>query len=210
MEVMAPDNAVAAVAIGDSITDGRGVDNDRNNRWTDVLSARLQGNPPTQNVAMINQGIGATNLAGTSATAALVRFDRDVLGMSGVKYAIVLDGVNDISGNASFDTLKAAYDDLIARAHDEGVRIYGGTITPFSGNSYYTTAHESVRQQVNAYVRGGAFDGYIDFDAAITDGGDPPAIKEEYAVWAEKDYLHPGPAGYQAMGDEADLALFTK
>ncbi len=210
IDVMAPASAVGAVAIGDSITDGRGTDDDHNNRWTDVLSSRLQGNPPTVNVAMMNQGIGATNLVGTSGNAAQGRFDRDVLGQSGVKYAIVLDGVNDIGNGASYDSLKSAYDDLIKRSHAKNVLIYGGTITPFGGNSYYSTAHEMVRQQVNTYIKSGAFDGYIDFDAAVTDGGNPPKLQATYAAWSQMDGLHPGPAGYQAMGMAADLTLFTK
>ena len=45
--------------------------------------------------------------------------------------------------------------------------IYGGTITPFGANAYCTAAHESVRQSVNTYIRGGKFDGFIDFDAAV-------------------------------------------
>jgi lysophospholipase L1-like esterase len=210
IDVMAPASAVGAVAIGDSITDGRGTDDDHNNRWTDVLSSRLQGNPPTVNVAMMNQGIGATNLIGSSGNAAQGRFDRDVLGQSGVKYAIVLDGVNDIGGGASYDSLKSAYDDLIKRARAKNVLIYGGTITPFGGNSYYSTAHEMVRQQVNTYIKSGAFDGFIDFDAAVTDGGSPPKLQATYAAWSQMDGLHPGPAGYQAMGMAADLTLFTK
>jgi lysophospholipase L1-like esterase len=106
--------------------------------------------------------------------------------------------------------MKSAYDDLISRAHAKGLLIYGGTILPFSGNSYYSTAHESVRQQVNTYIKSGVFDGVIDFDAALSDGANPPALQATYAAWAQKDGLHPGPAGYQKMGETADLALFTK
>lgn len=209
IDVMADTSAFGIVAIGDSITDGRGTDDDHNNRWTDVLAARLPAN-----VAMMNQGIGATNLVGNSGTAAQARFDRDVLGQSGVKYAIVLDGVNDIGGGANYNSLKGAYDDLIKRAHDKNVKIIGGTITPFyctgssSCNSYYSTAHEMVRTQVNTYVKSGAFDGYIDFDAAVSDGGNPPKLAPTYAAWAQEDGLHPGPAGYQKMGEAADLMLF--
>jgi lysophospholipase L1-like esterase len=211
MDVMADTSAVAAVAIGDSITDGRGTDTNKNNRWTDILSARLQANAPTASVAMINQGIGGTNLAGTTGTAAQARFQRDVLNLSSVRYVIVFDGVNDIGGNAQFPALQAAYDDLIKRAHDKGLLIYGATITPFGGYAmYYSTAHEMVRQQVNAYIKSGAFDGYIDFDAALTDGGNPPQLLTEYATWMQKDGLHPGPAGYQKLGDTPDLSLFSK
>jgi lysophospholipase L1-like esterase len=210
IDTMADAAAVGVVAIGDSITDGRGTDTNKNNRWTDDLAARLQANSATAMVSMMNQGIGATNLVGTSGTAAQARFARDVLGQSGVRYAIVFDGVNDIGSGATFASMKAAYDDLISRAHAKGLLIYGATILPFGGNAYYTTAHESVRQQVNAYIKSGAFDGYLDFDAALTDGGNPPKLQTVYATWAQMDWLHPGPAGYQKMGDSVNLAMFTR
>jgi len=211
IDVMADASAKGVVAIGDSITDGRGTDNDKNNRWTDIMAARLQANAATANVATMNQGIGATNLIGTSGNAAQGRFDRDVLGQSGVKYVIVFDGVNDIgSTGSSFASMKTAYDDLISRAHAKGLLIFGATILPFGGNSYYSTGHESVRQQVNAYIKSGAFDGYLDFDAALTDGGNPPKLQTVYATWAQMDWLHPGPAGYQKMGDSVNLAMFTR
>jgi lysophospholipase L1-like esterase len=204
--VMAPMDAKAIVAIGDSITDGRGTTDNGNTRWTDYLAARLQANPATANVAVLNQGIGATTLVGTG-TAAEARFARDVLGQSGVKYVIVLDGVNDISGNQSAANMKAVYDKLVKAAHDKGLLVYGGTITPFGSNSYYSAAHETLRQDLNTYIKGSAFDGYIDFDAAVTDSGNPPKLK---AAADSGDGLHPGPAGYQAMAEKADLMLFTK
>jgi lysophospholipase L1-like esterase len=211
IDVMGDASAKGIVAIGDSITDGRGTDNDRNNRWTDIMAARLQANGATANVSTMNQGIGATALIGTSGTAAQARFARDVLGQSGVRYAIVFDGVNDIgAANATFASMKTVYDQMISQAHARGLLIYGATITPFGGNSYYTVAHESVRQQVNAYIRSGVFDGFIDFDAAVTDGGNPPMLQAAYAAWSQMDGLHPGPAGYQKMGDSVDLNLFTR
>jgi lysophospholipase L1-like esterase len=210
IDVMADVSAVAAVAIGDSITDGRGTDTNKNNRWTDILAARLQATAATAHVAMLNQGIGATSLVGTSGTAAQARFERDVLGQSSVRYAIVFDGVNDIGGGAQFAGMKAAYDDMIARAHAKGVLIYGATILPFGANGYYSPAHETVRVQVNEYIKSGAFDGYIDFEAAVTDGQNPPNLDAVSAAWAQQDGLHPGPAGYQKIGDAADLTMFTK
>jgi lysophospholipase L1-like esterase len=215
IDVMADALAGGVVAIGDSITDGRGTDNDKNNRWTDDLSARLQANAATANVATMNQGIGATNLIG-SGTGAEGRFARDVLGQSGVKYAIVLDGVNDILADKAYSALKTAYDDLISQAHAKNVLIYGATITPFGGYTGYNAAREGVRQQVNTYIKSGAFDGYIDFDAAVTDGGSPPKLKDTYSQWTpanpagSADGLHPGPDGYQKMADSVDLTLFTK
>jgi lysophospholipase L1-like esterase len=210
IDVMAPASYKATVAIGDSITDGRGVDINKNNRWTDDLSVRFQGMSATTGVGMLNQGIGATNLVG-SGTAAQARFSRDVLGQSGVKYVIVLDGVNDIGAGASFASMKPVYDSMISQAHAAGLLIYGATITPFGANSYYTAAHESVRQQVNTYIKSGV----LDFDAAVTDGGNPPKLKSpQYSDWTSADGsgdgLHPSPAGYQKMADSADLSLFSK
>ncbi|HZL19654.1 MAG TPA: SGNH/GDSL hydrolase family protein [Polyangia bacterium] len=213
IDVMAPASSKAIVAIGDSITDGRGVDINKNDRWTDDLSARLQAMGTTSNVGMLNQGIGATNLVGTG-TAAQARFSRDVLGQSGVRYVIVFDGVNDIGGGASFASMKPVYDSMISQAHAQGLLIYGATITPFGANSYYTAAHEAVRQQVNTYIKSGVFDGVLDFDAAVTDGGNPPKLQTPYATWTSADGstdgLHPSPAGYQKMADSIDLTLFTK
>jgi len=210
IDVMADASAKGIVAVGDSITDGRGSDTDQSDRWTDILAARLQGNPATANVTMMNQAIGATNLAGTGNTTAQSRFNRDVLGQSGVKYVIILDGINDIIAGTSFSTLKTAYDDLISRAHAKGLLIYGATILPFGAYSSWSSSEESVRQQVNTYIKGGAFDGVIDFDAALTDGGNPPKLQSAYATWAQTDGLHPSPAGYKKMGDTVDLTLFTK
>jgi lysophospholipase L1-like esterase len=209
INVMAPAADKAIVAIGDSITDGRGTDTDKNNRWTDDLAARLQANGAPSNVAIMNQGIGATNLVGTG-TAAQARFSRDVLGQSGVRYVIVFDGVNDIGGGASFASMKPVYDSMISQAHAQGLLIYGATITPFGANAYYTAATEAVRQQVNTYIKSGVFDGFLDFDAAVTDGGNPPKLQAQYDTWAQTDGLHLNPAGYQKLADSIDLTLFTK
>jgi lysophospholipase L1-like esterase len=216
IDVMADASAKGTVAIGDSITDGRGTTTDGENRWTDVLAARLQGNTATANVSMMNVGIGGSVLIGTVGTAAQARFNHDVLAQDGVHYVIVLDGVNDIAGGASAAQLETGYMDLISRAHAAGLLIYGGTITPFGGDTtgspaYYTAAHETVREDVNTWIKtAGNFDGSIDFDAALTDGGNPPKIQASLAAWSQMDGLHPGPAGYQAMGDAPDLTLFTK
>jgi lysophospholipase L1-like esterase len=213
IDVMAPASYEAAVAIGDSITDGRGSDINENDRWTDDLSARLQAMGTTSNVAMLNQGIGATDLVGTG-TAAQARYSRDVLGQDGVRYAIIYDGVNDILGGASFASMQTVYASLISQGHAKGLLVYGATITPFGAYSGYSAAHEAVRQQVNTYIRSGAFDGVLDFDAAVTDGGNPPKLQAQYATWSNADGsgdgLHPSPAGYVKMADSVDLTLFTK
>jgi lysophospholipase L1-like esterase len=218
IDVMADASAGGIVAVGDSITDGRGSDTDQNNRWTDILAARLQPNAPPAKISMMNQAIGATNVSGSAATSAQSRFARDVLGQSGVKYVIIFEGVNDIHGGTAVSTITAAYKDMIDRAHAHTPKllVFGGTITPFGGSTsgsdpYYSATAEAARQQVNTYIKtAGNFDGVIDFDAAVTDGGNPPKLQTAYATWAQTDGLHPGPAGYKKMGDSVDLTLFTK
>ena len=46
IDVQAPPEAAAIVVLGDSITDGHGATTNGNDRWTDVLAARLQGHRP--------------------------------------------------------------------------------------------------------------------------------------------------------------------
>ena len=200
VDVMAPVAAKGMVAIGDSITDGRGVTVDGNDRWTDILAARLQANPATANVSLMNQGIGATTLVG-GGTAAEARFARDVLGQSGVKYAIIFDGVNDINGSGTLDGMKAVYAKLVKAGRDQGLLVFGGTITPCA------CARDSLRVELNTYIKSGAFDGVLDFDAALKDPQNPSQM---LAAAGSTDNLHPGPAGYKMMADAADLALFTK
>lgn len=210
MEVMADASATAIVVMGDSLTDGRGSDTDMNDRWTDDLETRVQANAATSNVAMLNMGIGGSVLVGTTGTAAEARFPRDVLGQAGVRYVIIWDGVNDIGGGASLATMKAGYSSLISEAHANGLLIYGATITPFGTNAYYTAATEAVREGVNTYIKSGVFDAYLDFDAQVTDGGNPPALLAQYDTWAQTDGLHLNPAGYQKVASSVDLTLFTK
>ena len=108
------------------------------------------------------------------------RFSRDILGQSGVRWVIISEGVNDIGAGVSAASLTGAYDTLIAQARAQGLRVYGGTISPFGSNSYYSVAHESVRQSVNTYIRSGKFDAFIDFDAAVRDTSNPPRLQAAY------------------------------
>jgi lysophospholipase L1-like esterase len=119
----------------------------------------------------------------------------------------VFEGVNDIGGGATAASITADFDTFISQAHAQNLLIYGATITPFGANAYYSAAHEMVRQSVNAYVKSGKFDGYLDFDAVLTDGGNPPKLQ---AAYDSGDGLHPNPAGYMKLANSIDLTLFTK
>jgi lysophospholipase L1-like esterase len=213
MEVMADSSTRAIVAMGDSLTDGRGTNNDQNDRWTDDLEVRLQGNPTTTNVAMLNMGIGGTVVIGTTGTSAQARFARDVLGQAGVRYVILFDGVNDIGGGATAAAITQEYASMISMAHHAGMLIYGATITPFGTNTDYSTATEAVRQQVNTYIKSGAFDAFFDFEAAVTDGKTPPSLQTQYDTLPPSigtDGLHLNPLGYQQLANAVNLAAFVR
>jgi lysophospholipase L1-like esterase len=221
IDVLAPAGAASVVALGDSITDGHGATTNGNDRWTDVLAERLQAAPNTRNIGVSNQGIGGNHLLidGLGPNV-LSRFDRDVLGPAAVRWVIVFEGVNDLGGLARtgevppashaalVQQVLAAYQQIIARAHAHGLRVFGATITPYTGSDYYHPGplSEADRQAVNAWIRTpGHFDAVIDFDAVVRDPNQPGHLLHAFDCG---DHLHPSPAGYRAMGEAIQLALF--
>jgi lysophospholipase L1-like esterase len=213
VEVMAPAAASAVVTFGDSITDGARSTADTNNRWPDQLARRLAAKKGA-GVAVLNAGISGNRVLGDGAgVSALARFDRDVLMQTGVTHVVVLEGINDIgiarnNPSPSADDLIAGHKQLIERAHARGLKIYGATLTPFEGAPYYTPEGEAKRQMLNKWIRSsGAYDGVIDFDMITRD---PAAPTKFLPAYDSGDHLHPGDAGYKAMGDAVDLALFGK
>jgi lysophospholipase L1-like esterase len=215
IEVMAPEPVGALVAFGDSITDGTRSTPNSNNRWPDQLARRLNQSSSPVTLAVLNAGIAGnrvlTDAAFNVGVNALARFERDVLSQTGVTHVIVMEGINDI-GNARQSPTPAAADliaahrQLIERAHTRGLRILGATLTPFEGAAYFTQEGEVKRQALNTWIRtGNAYDGVIDFDMVTRDPNQPSRIKAEYD---SGDHLHPNDAGYTAMGNAVDLALF--
>jgi lysophospholipase L1-like esterase len=214
MDVLAAPEASLVVALGDSITESFRSTPDTNRSWPALLSARFASNASTANLAVANMGIGGNRMLrdGTGASA-LARFDRDVLSQSGVKWLIVLEGINDIGRGAtdaaevvSSEDLIAAYEQIIERAHTFGIKVMGGTLPPYEGASYARESGEAVREAVNTWIRtSGAYDGVIDFEAATRDRDDPKRLRPEFDPG---DHLHPNDAGYQAMADAVDLSLF--
>lgn len=212
IDVLTDDSYKAIVALGDSITDGRGSTTDKQDRWTDNLTNRLQANPLTTNVAVINQGIGGNRvLFDGLGPSALNRFERDVLEQSGVSYLIILEGVNDIGTSSSTQVvtdLINAYKVFINKAHARNILVYGGTILPFGGSQYDNPIHEQARKMVNEWIRtSNQFDAVIDFDAALRDPDEPAKLLD---IYDSGDHLHLNANGYKKMADIIDLSLFTK
>jgi lysophospholipase L1-like esterase len=214
IEVLAPSTAACVAILGNSITDGRGSTTNLQNRWTDVFSESLLKNSSTQQVGVLNAGIGGNCvLSGGLGPTGESRFDRDILGQQGVRWAIVFEGVNDIgrvssarSATTTANNLIAAYTQMILNAHAKNIRIYGGTILPFNGHAYYNHYSELCRNTVNQWIRTrGNYDGCIDFDKAMRNPQDTTRLVSTY----QNDGLHPDAVGYKTMGESIDLHLFT-
>jgi len=217
VDVDAPKNAAAIVAFGDSITDGATSTPDTNRSWPSQLADRLGANKATANVAIINEGISGNRLLNDGAgVSALARFDRDVLALPGVKWLIVLEGINDIGIGGrpgaeppdvvTADDLIAAHKQIIERAHAHGIKVIGATLTPYVGAAYATDTGEKMREAVNDWIRTShAYDAVVDFDAAVQDPANPKQILAKFNI---RDHLHPNDDGYKAMAAAIDLSLF--
>jgi lysophospholipase L1-like esterase len=213
VEVVAPSSVGAVVTFGDSITDGTASTANANHRWPDDLARRLAsmaGGP----MGVLNLAIAGNRLLSDGlGISALARFDRDVSSQSGVTHMTLMEGINDIGfgGEDASPTaveIIAAHQQLIARAHTRGLKIFGATLTPFEGARYQTEIGEAKRQDVNKWIRtSGAYDGVIDFDAVVRDPSHLPKMR---VAFDPGDHLHFTDSGYQAMADAIDLSFFKR
>lgn len=213
VEVLPAKPANVVVALGDSITEGATSTANAFRSWPDRLAERLAG----RNWAVVNAGIGGNRLLRYGAGPnALARLDRDVLSVPGVKTIILLEGINDIGRGftpagetepVTLEALEAADLQIIARAHEHGIRVLGGTLTPYQGAGYASPAGEAVREGLNQWIKtSGSFDGVIDFAPSVADPDNPLTFAKAYN---DRDHLHPNDAGYKAMADTIDLSLVT-
>ncbi|MFE1197112.1 SGNH/GDSL hydrolase family protein [Streptomyces olivaceoviridis] len=218
VEVLASGRTEAVALVGDSLTDGRGSTTNGNDRWPDQFYDRLHGNPATSDIAVLNQAAGGNRVLNDGlGPNVLARLDRDVLSRSGVAWLILFEGVNDIgTADATPEAQRAVTDDLIAgyrqivvRAHAQGIRVYGATLTPFGGSTLYDDPageREAARQRVNAWIRTpGHFDAVLDFDRAVRDPEAPDRLRP--ALHAG-DWLHLNPEGYGVLAAAVPAGLF--
>lgn len=204
------------VTLGDSITEGLDSTVDGNNRYPDQLAERLAEAGDAR--AVLNAGISGNRVVVDSdhfGEHVGARFDRDVLDKRGIGTVIFAEGINDIgfperddprfqpNPEISAEQIIAEYSDLIDRAHEAGLRIIGGTLSPMKGHSHYSERGEKIRDAVNEWIRSsGEFDAVADFDEALRSPTDEDVFNPKYD---SGDHLHPNDAGYQAMADAVDL-----
>jgi lysophospholipase L1-like esterase len=209
----------AVVCLGDSITDGHGCPPDSNTRWTDALSQRLQSDPQTAGISVLNLGIGGGRLLQPGmGPAGLARLPRDVFGQAGVRWMILQLGVNDLGTRikaraagkayASAQDVIAGYQEALAACRAHGIRVALATLTPFAGANWYSTPDiEADRQAINRWIREAApCDRVLDFDAALRDPARPALLLPSYD---SGDHLHPSLEGYRHMADSVPLDFFV-
>jgi lysophospholipase L1-like esterase len=205
------------VALGDSITDGFRTTPGAHRDWPELLASRLQKYAPTVGWGVVNAGIsGGRILRAGAGDAAVTRFDTDVLARPGVKWVLMLEGINDIndtimpimpeSEHVTAQEIIDGLGQLIDRAHLHGIKIAGCTILGTKGLPFYNGKGEEMRRLVNNWIRtSGRFDAVIDFDAVTRDPADHERIRP---LFDPGDHVHPNDAGNRAMADAIDLDLF--
>ncbi|MBB5785643.1 GDSL-type esterase/lipase family protein [Jiangella mangrovi] len=201
--------AGAIAVVGDSLTDGGGDVPDTNLRWPDHLARRILELPEAEQSGVLNAGMSGNRiLFDDYGPRTLDRLDRDALDQPGVHTVLLFQGINDVSRSVTTSApLIDGYREIAERAHARGLRVVVGTLTPFGGASAYTPAKETVRQEVNAFLRTDeAFDGVIDFDAALRDPADPTRLLPAYD---KGDHLHHTDAGRERLAATVDLALLA-
>jgi len=215
VDVAAQASDFAIVCLGDSITDGYGTSLDTNKAWPALLAERLNKERRGAKVAVLNEGISGNQVLRDGAgVSALARFDRDVLAEPGVRWVVLLEGINDINlhgqstdpGSLVADDLIRGYKELIARAHLHRIRMMGATLTPDEGVFLSGPIGEATRQKLNEWIRtSGEFDAVVDFDAVLQEKGHPARLREEFNPG---DKIHPNDAGNAAMANAFDLSVF--
>ncbi|WRP08911.1 SGNH/GDSL hydrolase family protein [Rossellomorea aquimaris] len=209
VDTLADSSVKGIVVMGSSIANGNSSTVNKNRRWPDYLARRLK--PKDSDLNIMNAGISGNQLINSlpdKGENAYARLERDIFNQSGVKAVILHQGLNDIRHYPEYDADKIIerMKQIIDSTHDQGLTIYGGTLTPFKGSGMFTSKGENTRQEVNAWIRtSGEFDGVIDFDKALRDPDEPERYLQKYD---SGDHLHPNDAGYKRMADTVDLSLF--
>ena len=178
-------------------------------RWPDFLFEKINKEKPELNMGVINQGLSGSFLTKEG----IERFDKDVLNQKGIKYVIILYGINDITKlNKEEKEIIDNFKTIIKKAHENNIKIFAGTILPFKQYRLYSEQKNLVRNKINDWIRNcknikESFDDFIDFDLIIRDDNDINKIKD---IYNSGDGAHPNSLGYKKMIDAFnDLNIFS-
>ncbi|MFF4688085.1 SGNH/GDSL hydrolase family protein [Streptomyces sp. NPDC001307] len=194
----------AVAALGDSITDGWHSTLDLDHRWPDYLAKRLRtARAAVRGVA--DEGISGNQvLADGAGRSALNRLDRDVLSLPGVRTVFLLEGLNDLKAHTGVTArdLIAGYRKIAERVHAAGKCVVAATIGPFEGWPEWDPAAETVRREVNRFIRGsGEFDAVTDVDRILRSPHDSVRL---LPFLDGGDHLHPNDQGMRAIAGAVD------
>lgn len=215
-QVLSSGPAAVIATLGDSITEGACSGVDANGDWPDLLAARLPGLADGTSVAVVNAGIGSGRFVASDGAGlrGLNRLD-ELLALPGIRWVIILMGVNDISyEHVSATILEDAYAQAIAKAHTAGVKLIGIPILPFGRSSKDVGDNKSIAQEVNGWIRAHdlrsaaaepGFDAVLDLEHVVED---PASPDWSLLPGLTCDGVHPNQAGYSAIANAIPLGIF--
>jgi hypothetical protein len=223
VDVLAPADTRVLVGAGSSSVDGSITTPGNNDRFLNWMSRRLH-EAYGQHVSVVNEGIGGDTAAtpGPGQTRPLLqvlpeRFNRDILGVSGITDVVFYAGTNDfgdkIPSSQSIDSLKS----MVALLRSLGLHAIGSTLITDVGQAGTTDATMTAHHDINQFIlTPGSFDSVADFYNATRDPANTnfltTTLQLKYATHSDPtgtpDWLHLGRAGAQAEGETLDVGFF--
>ncbi len=175
------------VCLGDSITYGFPWGPQAS--WVTMLGSYVDGE-------VINQGIN-----GNTTSNMLNRFERAVLKYK-PSHVIIMGGTNDIICGESFDRISLNIREMVEKAEDAGVKVILGIPTAVD-EPYWEKLLLRLRNWIRDFARREKLP-IIDFSRPFYD--DAGRVRSELLL---ADGGHPSKAGYRAMFEQIDPAVFA-
>ncbi|MEW2547581.1 hypothetical protein AB0910_17710 [Streptomyces sp. NPDC047002] len=120
---------------------------------TAALQAGSQGQPPFGVVATgIENNLLTTDQDGRGGPAMLSRLDRDVFGLSGVRTAVIVQGLTDLMAGSDDDRLVNTYQVLGDQLRARGIKVVFTTLTPCAGYKPCTADADADRLSANTWI----------------------------------------------------------
>jgi lysophospholipase L1-like esterase len=206
-----PTNSV--LVLGDSITDGLGTAQDRDQRWTDALVVHLAPSGQVPQTTVVNGGISGNELLSNApdetGDSPLRRLSWEL--PAGAGDVILEIGNNDIKQGRSAQQIIDGLTRFTGAVKARGVRVFLTTITPANPGmaGYGTPAAIATRDVVNDWVRSQGShvaDGVIDLAQAVAAPDDPDQLAPQFNA----DGIHLTAAGAVALADAVNPTVLAR